>query len=258
MKKLTILFCSIAAILFSSCSHDEKFTMQEIEDYYYKHVPTKRVTDYLYEVNNDDYYANYIYNPFASSSSFNGASRWHGVCAGVRNGNFFGRNLDWSCSHQPEFLIRTPAKDGKHATIAVCCSGMVSRIPTEDWLSQLVVNDLTMNAYDGINDAGVCMVVLVVHYSDDSETTGTNPNASLQIHGSNVVRYVLDNASSAAEGIELLKQVNVCGTLDDYTFHWLLCDEEESYFVEIINNNIVACKCEENKVNPESDGSRWR
>lgn len=230
---------------------EERYTLRELEDYNYSHVTIKKVTDYLYEVNNDNYFTNYYYNPFSSGTEFNGVKEWHGACAAVRNGNFFGRNLDWSCSHQPEFVVRTPAKDGKHATMGICATGMIRKQPQENWLSQMLVNDITMATYDGINDAGVCMVVLVVHHADDTPTTGTNPSASVNLHGSNVVRYVLDNASSAAEGIELLQRVNIYGSLEDYTFHWLLCDEHENYFVEIINNSVVACRCDQNTVNTQ-------
>lgn len=250
MKTYKFFFVALAVCLLSSCG-EEKFTMSELEDYNFKHITVKKVTDYLFEVNNDDYYTNYFFNPYTMGSEFNGVRNWHGACAGVRNGDLFGRNLDWSCSHQPEFIVRTPAKDGKHATLGICTSGMVKKEPQEGWLSQMLVNDITLSTYDGINDAGVCMVVLVVHHADDTPTTGTNPSAKKSIHGSNVVRYVLDNAGSAAEGVELLKQVNIYGTLEDYTFHWLLSDEKEDYFVELINNNVVASLCDKNEVNPQ-------
>lgn len=252
MRKLSLIgIATLAACILSSCDPEEKFTLSELEAYNYKHVTVKKVMDYLYEVYNDDYYTDYSYNPYTAGSEFNGVKQWHGVCAAVRNGNYFGRNLDWSCSHQPEFVIHTPAKNGKHATLSICTSGMVKKAPEDGWLSQMLVNDITMSTYDGINDAGVCMVVLVVHHADDTRTTGTNPTAAKSIHGSNVIRYVLDNASSAAEGIELMKNVNIYGSLEDYTFHWLLSDENENYFVELVNDSVVACRCEENTVNPD-------
>lgn len=266
MRKIFNSFVALAvcasAMTVASCSKDDpapepdsdkeaKYTLKELEAYNFKHITIKKVADYLYEVDNDDYYTSYQYNPFSSGAEFNGVKEWHGVCAGVRNGDLCGRNLDWSCSHQPEFLVRTPAKDGKHATMGLCATGMVKKKPEHGWLSQMLVNDITLCTYDGINDAGVYMVVLVVHHSDDTEPVGTNPTAAVSIHGSNVVRYVLDNASSAADAIRLMKEVNIYGTLEDYTFHWLLCDENESYFVELINNSVVASKCEDNVVNQE-------
>lgn len=252
------LFVAALCLTFASCSSDndnnngeERYTIKELEEYNFKHVSISKVNDYLYEIDNADYYPDYYYNPFASGSEFNGVSKWHGVCAGVRNGDLCGRNLDWSCSHQPEFVVHTPAKNGKHATLGICATGMIKTPPADGWLSQMLVNDLTKGTYDGINDAGVYMVVLVVHHADDIITTGTNTKAAKSIHGSNVVRYVLDNASSAADAVRLLKEVNVYGTLEDYAFHWLLCDEKENYFVELINNSVVASKCEANSVNPE-------
>lgn len=264
MKKIINSVFALAvcasAMTVTSCTKEEtivmpdqtgKYTLKELEDYNFKHVTIKKVNDYLYEVDNNDYFASYNYNPFSSGAEFNGVKDWHGVCAAVRNGVLCGRNLDWSCSHQPEFVVRTPAKDGKHATLGICATGMIKKKPEQGWLSQMLVNDITQCTYDGINDAGVYMVVLVVHHSDDTAPVGTNPKAARSIHGSNIIRYVLDNASSAADAIRLMKEVNIYGTLEDYTFHWLLCDEKESYFVELINNSVVACKCESNTVNPE-------
>ncbi len=252
MKKPFLLLTGVLALMaLTGCEPNEpKYTISELEEYNYRHIPIKQVGDHLYEVNNDNYWTSYAYNPFASGSEFNGIKEWHGVCAGIRNGNFFGRNLDWSCSDQPEFIIRTPATDGHHATIGVCASNMVKKNPDADtrWLSQMLVNDLTQCCYDGINDAGVCMVVLVVHHVDDIIPTGTNPSAKISLHGSNVVRYVIDNAGSAAEGVELLKNANVYGSLEHYTFHWLLSDEKENYFVELINNSVVATRVEENPI----------
>lgn len=249
---LAFALCAAAATV-TSCNGDdeEKYSIKEIDDYNYKHITIKKINDYLFELENEDYYTDYNYNPFSSGGEFNGVKRWHGVCAGVRNGDLCGRNLDWSCSHQPEFVVHTPAKNGRHATLGMCATGMIKTPPQEGWLSQMLVNDVTLCTFDGINDAGVYMVVLVVHHKDDSAPTGTNPKAKKSIHGSNVIRYVLDYASSAADAIRLMNEVNIYGTLEDYTFHWLLCDEKESYFVEIINDNIVATKCEENSVNPQ-------
>lgn len=255
---LALAVCAVAMVFVSCSKDDDKYTIEELEDYNYKHVAIKRVTDYVFELDNNDYYTKYYFNPYSAGGSFNGVAKWHGACAGVRNGDFFGRNLDWSCSEQPEFVVRIPAGKDRHASLGVCATGMVKQIDkNQTWVSQMLANDISDCCYDGVNDCGVCMVVLVVHYIDidkvgqPSVKEGTNPSAATSIHGSNVVRYVLDKASSAAQAVELLKAVNIYGSLEDYSFHWLLCDEKENYFVECAYGELRATKVEENAYNPE-------
>lgn len=253
MKKRFLVLPFLAGLLcFSSCSSDdsssteERYTIAELEEYNYKHVAIKKIGEQLYEIQNDDYWTNYAYNPYATGEGMNGVREWHGLCGALRNGDLYGRNLDWICSYMPEFIIRTPAKDGRHATLGMHTSGMIKSSPREQWISQMLVNDLTKSCYDGVNDAGVCASVLAVHFADDVEPTGTNPTAKLSLHGSNVVRYVLDNASSASNAVSLLQNVNIYGTLIHFAFHWMICDEKDTYFVEIINNKVVATRVEEN------------
>lgn len=260
MKKyfLTPLLLAVAACAFIGCSKDdvERYTIDEIEDYNFKHVPVKEVGEgnYLYEIFNDDYQTRYYFNPLSMSPDFNGVKQWHGVCAGVRNGDIFGRNLDWSCGETPEFIVHTPEnkKEGRHATLGICNTRLINKKldKGQTWISQMLANDLTLNCYDGINDAGVCMVLLVVHYTDADSIapTATNPSASKTVHGSNLLRYVLDHANSAAHGIELMKNLNTYGVLEHYTFHWMLCDEKENYFVEIMGNKLNTTKVEENPI----------
>lgn len=256
--KSNLLFASMIAascLAFIGCKDDntDKYSLEELEEYNFAHVPFTEVgkDNYLYEVYNDNYYTRYYYNPYSSGGEFNGMQKYHGVCAGIRNGDYFGRNLDWSCGESPEFIVHTPAKDGRHATLGVCSTKMIGKIDPngEKWMSQFLLNELTSVCYDGINDAGVCMVLLVVHYEDGNGIpTGTNPNAKQDIHGMNVIRYVLDNANSAEHAVELLNNINSFGTLEHYTFHWLLSDEKDNYFVELIGNKMAITKVEENPI----------
>ena len=82
------------------------------------------------------------YNPYSFGDEFTGLKEWHGACAGVRNGDFVGRNFDWECSETPEFIVRIPADENHRASIGICNSNMVKHAPTEGWLSQLLVNDI--------------------------------------------------------------------------------------------------------------------
>ena len=41
------------------------------------------------------------------------------ACSGVRNGNFFGRNLDWYFNYDAVVITHTAAKEGRHASIGI-------------------------------------------------------------------------------------------------------------------------------------------
>lgn len=253
MKKIIYAFTVCAVVLFTgSCSKDETemFTAEQIDEYNFQKVELKRINDYLFEVTNNDFYTRYYFNPYSVGDEFMGLKEWHGVCAGVRNGDFIGRNFDWECSETPEFIVHIPADGDRHASVGICNSNMVKHAPTEDWLSQMLVNDISNNCFDGINDCGVCAISLVVHYADDTEATlkGTKPGSSFSLHGANVVRYVLDKATSAKEAVRLLQEANIYGSLGEYSFHWMICDEKGNYLVELINSKVVATKAEDNPI----------
>ena len=253
MKKIIYAFTVCAVVLFTgSCSKDETemFTAEQIDEYNFQKVKLKRINDYLFEVTNNDFYTRYYFNPYSVGDEFMGLKEWHGVCAGVRNGDFIGRNFDWECSETPEFIVHIPADGDRHASVGICNSNMVKHAPTEDWLSQMLVNDISNNCFDGINDCGVCAISLVVHYADDTEATlkGTKPGSSFSLHGANVVRYVLDKATSAKEAVRLLQEANIYGSLGEYSFHWMICDEKDNYLVELINSKVVATKAEDNPI----------
>lgn len=253
MKKIIYAFTVCAVVLFTgSCSKDETemFTAEEIEEYNFQKVELKKINDYLFEVTNNDFYTRYYFNPYSVGDEFMGLKEWHGVCAGVRNGDFIGRNFDWECSETPEFIVHIPADGNRHASVGICNSNMVKHSPTEDWLSQMLVNDISNNCFDGINDCGVCAISLVVHYADDTVATlkGTKPGSSFSLHGANVVRYVLDKAASAKEAVRLLQEANIYGSLGEYSFHWMICDEKDNYLVELIDSKVVATKAEDNPI----------
>ena len=253
MKKIIYAFAVCAvALSIGSCSKDEpeRFTAEEIEEYNFQQIKLKKINDFLFDVTNSEFYTRYYYNPYTYGDEFMGLKEWHGACSGVRNGDFVGRNLDWECSEKPEFIVRIPADNNHHASIGICNSNMVKSAPAEGWLSQMLVNDISNNCFDGINDCGVCAISLVVHYADDTNKTleGTKPGAPFSLHCANVVRYILDKATSAENAVQLLQEPNIYGSLGEYSFHWMICDEKDNYLVELIDSKVVATKAENNPV----------
>ena len=98
MKKIIYAFAVCAvALSIGSCSKDEpeRFTAEEIEEYNFQQIKLKKINNYLFEVTNNDFYTRYYYNPYTYGDEFMGIKEWHGACAGVRNGDFVGRNFDW-------------------------------------------------------------------------------------------------------------------------------------------------------------------
>ncbi len=70
----------------------------------------------------------------------------------------------------------------------------------------------------------------------------TNPGKK-QVGQLAVVRYLLDNAASADEAIEIMKDIDIVNTRNvmalqtfNFEIHFLICDENKSYVVEFDNN----------------------
>lgn len=72
--------------------------------------------------------------------------------------------------------------------------------------------------------------------------------SALALHGANVVRYILDKATSAENAVRLLQEANIYGSLGEYSFHWMICDEKDNYLVELIDSKVVATKAEDNPI----------
>lgn len=183
--------------------------------------------EFLYEMSYKDYTENW--NTVAKKGSM--------ACSSVRNGNFYGRNLDFFYDNMPEFVIHMAAKEGRFASIAVCGSFKFEAADIEKGIDQEDFLSLPMGAFDGINERGVCANVNVVPAEDTAPVTGTNPGKP-KMHISNVVRFILNKASSAKEAIELLDGYDIYGSLGHYSMHFMINDAKETYIVEFIDNKI--------------------
>ena len=70
----------------------------------------KKLADYLYSIE----YADYVPDLTTGDHVKQGFA-----CSAVRNGNFYGRNLDLDYSNVPEFVIKIAAKEGRYASIGM-------------------------------------------------------------------------------------------------------------------------------------------
>ena len=193
----------------------------------------KKLADYLYYVEYKDYEVD-LKTGEQVKTGF--------ACSAVRNGNFYGRNLDLDYADVPEFVIKVASKEseGRYASIGLATiltvkSNEVGKISEAQLLT---MPNLT---FDGINENGVAMNCNVVPAVDlDFATLLSTNYGKPRIHAISVVRYVLDHAKSAAHGVELLKNMDIYGGYGSWGLHWMLSDEKETYIIECIDGELVA------------------
>ena len=193
----------------------------------------KKLADYLYYMEYTDY----------APDLTTGENVKQGfACSAVRNGNFFGRNLDLDYADVPEFVIKVAAKEseGRYASIGLAAI-LTLKSNEVDKVSEAEVLAMPNMTFDGINENGVAMNSNVVPAGDlDFATLLSTNYGKPRIHSLAVVRYVLDHAKSAAHGVELLKNMDIYGSYGPCGIHWMLSDEKETYIIECIDGELVA------------------
>lgn len=192
----------------------------------------KKIADYLYEISYSDYRED--------SESLTDTLEVFG-CSSVRNGNFYGRNFDYIFNDTPEFVVKVSATENRHASLGIATHFGLreAQMENEEYDKQLeIIPNFTL---DGINDAGVIASINVVPGANDvAELTGTNPG-NKNLNAAYAVRYILDNADSANEAIELLEARNIYGSaVDGLYLHIMIADAEKTYVVEFIDNKLIA------------------
>lgn len=132
-----------------------------------------------------------------------------GACTSWRNGDFHGRNLDWYQSDYGCLIIQMPkGKNVKHANVALANS---NKTITQEYIkaggkvADGLRNIVATSVVDGINDAGVAININIVPHQPGDYYIGADGDLSSQA----VVRYVLDNAGSVEEAIDLLRSRKV-------------------------------------------------
>lgn len=223
MKTIQCLGLLLAAGLLSSCNGKGEGNAQQ--------QPTK-IADYLWEVTIDKY-CDTIPNVVAShmGGEFN--------CSAVRNGNYYGRNLDFFINETSEVVMHVPAKEGRHASVGVASMSQCTDADYAKGLAPEVLNLLPWMMYDGINDAGLFCNVNVVPYADGGKLTGTNPGKP-DLHSVFMVRALLDNCATVDEAIDYINNHNVISkSFGGFNLHFMVGDSEKNVVVEFINNQAV-------------------
>ena len=191
----------------------------------------KKLADYLYYMEYTDYVPDLATGEQVKTGF---------ACSSVRNGNFYGRNLDLDYADVPEFAIKVAAKEGRYASIGMAAD-LTLKSHEVDRISEARLLALPNMTFDGINENGVAMNSNVVPAIDMDFATLLSTNyGKPRLHVLAVVRYVLDHAKSAAHGVELLKNMDIYGGYGAWGIHWMLADEKETYIIECIDGELVA------------------
>lgn len=218
MKRIITLL-SASAILFCSCKPS---------------VPQPvKLTDYLWEITIDDYSSeipNYLEKEMGAEFG----------CTAVRNGNYYGRNLDFFVSEVAEIVVHTPAKGNRHATLGV---GRLFTMTDEEIAAGITKEQLDILPWgmiDGINDAGLFCNMNVTPF-EDSGIPHTSPNPELpEVHCGFLIRSLLDNCASVDEAIEFINTHNITGmNKGGFDLHFMIGDPEKTIVLEFIDNKAV-------------------
>ncbi len=223
MRKLQSVMMLLAILLLGSCASQTK------EDALGQ---PKKVADYLWEVTLDNY-CDTVPNAMVSMADVDFA------CSAVRNGNFYGRNLDFFMTECAEFVVRVPAKEGRHASVGVAKLDMSTDADIEKGYPEEKLYLLPWATYDGINDAGLFCNMNVVAYADGGDNPGTNPGKP-DVMNTMLIRALLDNCASVDEAIEYINNHNIIGhNLGGFNLHFMIGDPEKNVVLEFINNQAV-------------------
>lgn len=161
-------------------------------------------------------------------------------CSAVRNGNFYGRNLDFFINEAAEIIIRTTAKEGRHASIGVGRLMTMTDKDLEKGITPEMQNILPWGLFDGINDAGLFCNMNVVP-TEESKVPHTSPEPSMpEVNCVFLVRALLDNCATVDEAIEFVNSHNVTGmNKGGFDLHFMIGDPEKNVVLEYIDNKAV-------------------
>ena len=197
------------------------------------HTSPEKLGEYLYYVEYNDFVPE-IAGDLAPIEA-------KGGCSTVRNGSFFGRNLDMNYCECVEFVVRMSSGKDRYSSIGLSANPYIGADVAKMSEDELLRIPTITN--DGINENGVLASVHVVLSDGIDDQSGTNAGGEV-IDGRYVVRYVLDHAKSAEHAVSLLEKANIVGGFGQYGLHWMIADEKDTYVVEVIGGRLAVSKNE--------------
>lgn len=193
-----------------------------------------KVANMLYEVTYDSYSS----EPIGSYQEISGDM----ACSSVRNGNYHGRNFDYFMNQSSTFVVHTTATKDRYATIGIARLAKVNDAMIDAGLTERQRQILPWAILDGMNEKGLVVNNNVVSKKDWGTTphTGTTDGAS-DMNLLFTTRALLDNCANVQEALKYLEKHNITPfESEKMNLHIMISDPEETYVVEIINNEIVA------------------
>lgn len=222
MKNFSLLILALM-VLFASCQKKSEDTTPQLT----------KVADYLYEITVDEY-SDTIPNGMI------GAATADFACSAVRNGNYYGRNLDFFISEVAEIVLHTPAREGRHASVGVSRLFQYTGEQLEAGLKPEEVGLIPWSMFDGINDAGLFCNMNVVPCSDGGlANTGTNPGKP-DVYSVFLIRALLDNCATVEEAIAYINGHNLMSQpMGGFNLHFMIGDPNSNIVLEFIDNKAV-------------------
>lgn len=218
----------------------EKFEpiTEEINPGYFNKI--KRVKDYLYEVWYDGFDTEYAMKYLESRGDL-----YFGACSSVRNGNWYGRNLDWVYDESAEFVVHTPRLFNKFASIGV--AGGIGKL-TDEFVKSGEKDDIyklvPFMLQDGINEYGVIANMNVVPLDKGKNISEPKRYLKYKFPGLMLVRCILDHFKTAKRAVEYIRDyisVYFPEALhkQGYELHYMVADKDNTYVLEFVNNEAV-------------------
>lgn len=213
----------------------------------------EKIQDFLYEIDYGNIDYEYAKNFFDKQM----IEVYDGMCSSLRNGNFYGRNLDWTFDNNVDFIVHTPKSKCRHSVLGV--AGNAPNIV----LGQVDKDSIDYNGYDmfkvlpfflldGINECGVFINSNVAPIEESNKLFDKNEiKASVEekerLCSKMIPRFVLDNFSCASKAIEYIRDyVTVYfpnSTLkSNFQIHFLIGDRHNTFALEFVNGKTVSRK----------------
>ena len=195
----------------------------------------------------------YLYSVFYNNMDYTGATKFInanpnicvlGGCATIHKGDLIGRNYDGYYDESVEFVVHTPERVGRRATI-----GFASSVPglTKDAVASGKYSDkyeiIPFVITEGINDCGVVVTSHLI--KKDKNVDNVIPamaQSKYEIDSSFVPRLLLDNCESALEAASLLTNNTTIvlnkGLLNKgYIHSFTISDTENTFCIELIDDS---------------------
>ncbi len=203
----------------------------------------RKVADYFYEINLDTIDYDFARDYFAHRDPEANI----GHCSAVKYGGFFGSNYDWHYNDGASALIRTKAAEGRHAVMGMAggLSGFTKAF-AESGADSDIYKILPFYLIDGCNDAGVFAKIQVVNKVWDKHTTVPAVSEEDRICTLMLVRYILDNFSTAGEAVNYIHDHVALFSPDalhdmGYEVHFFVGDKNnpDQYVIELVDGDTV-------------------